>query len=188
VKKIFTNNRDEWRLWLEKNHAQEREIWLVYYKKHIRKQGIAYVDSVKEAICFGWIDGLKKKIDDETYAYRFTPRKKHSKWSPLNIKYAEMMIKEGKMTKAGLQAFDQKENYEQEIMKAKVSKEIPLSPEIEKALKENKRAWENFNKLAPGYKKQYAGWLVTAKKVETRKRRIKEAIRLLEKNQKLGMK
>ncbi len=188
MKKVFANNRDEWRLWLEKNHKKEMGIWLVYYKKHIGKSSISYTDSVEEAICFGWIDGLKKKIDDETYAYRFTPRKKNSKWSPLNINYAKKMIKEGKMTKTGLEAFNQKKNYEQEILKAKAAKEILLTPKIEKALKENKKAWENFNNLAPSYKKQYVGWLVAAKKDETRKRRLEEAIRLLEQNQKLGMK
>jgi len=188
MKKIFAKKRDEWRSWLEKNHKAETEIWLVYYKKGISKPSIAYTDSVEEAICFGWIDGLKKKIDDETYAHRFTPRKKSSKWSTLNIQYAKKMIEEGKMAEAGLEAFNQRENYDKEILKVKAAKEIPLTPEIEKALKENRTVWENFNNLAPSYKKQYVGWLVSAKRDETRERRLKEAIRLLEKNQKLGMK
>jgi len=173
---------------LKKNHAKEKEIWLIYFKKSTGKPSIDYTDSVEEALCFGWIDGLKKSIDEQKYAYRFTPRKPGSKWSPLNIKLANKMIKEGKMTQAGLVAFNQKVIYDEEILKAREVKEIPLTPEIEKVLKANKKAWENFNNLAPSYRKQYVGWLRSAKKRETRERRLEEAIKLLTENKKLGMK
>lgn len=173
---------------MKKNHAKEKEIWLIYFKKSTGKPSIDYTDSVEEALCFGWIDGLKKSIDEQKYAYRFTPRKPGSKWSPLNIKLANKMIKEGKMTQAGLVAFNQKVIYDEEILKAREVKEIPLTPEIEKVLKANKKAWENFNNLAPSYRKQYVGWLRSAKKRETRERRLEEAIKLLTENKKLGMK
>ena len=188
MKKIFAETRDAWRSWLEQNHSLEKEIWLVYYKKGTGKPSITYPDSVEEAICFGWIDGLKKTIDDETYTHRFSPRRKGSKWSSLNIQYAKKMIDAGKMMEAGLEAFNQKVVYDPETLSMKAAKEISLTPEIENALRENKTAWENFNNLALSYKKQYIGWLVSAKKAETRERRLKEAIRLLAKNQKLGMK
>ena len=188
MKQVYAKNRPEWRQWLEENHKKEKEIWLVYYKKSSGKPSVAYTESVEEAICFGWIDGIVKKIDEETYTHKFTPRKRSSKWSPTNIRLAEKMIKEGKMAKAGRAAFDQRENYGEKIQEMRAASEIPLTPEIEKALMGNKKAWENFNNLAPGYKKQYAGWLVAAKRPETREQRLEEAIRLLEQNQKLGMK
>ena len=89
---LYISDRNEWRSWLIENHAKENEVWLVYYKKHTGKSTIIYADSVEEALCFGWIDGIKKSIDDEKYAYRFTPRKTGSKWSPLNIKLAKKLI------------------------------------------------------------------------------------------------
>ena len=185
---LYVSNRKEWQSWLKKNHSKTKEIWLVYFKKNTGKPSINYADSVEEALCFGWIDGLKKSIDEQKYAYRFTPRKSGSKWSPLNIKLAKKMIEEGKMTQAGLMAFNQMIAYDEDILKARDAKEIPLTSEIEKALKANKKAWENFNNLAPSYRKQYVGWLRSAKKQETMERRIEEAIKLLMENKKLGMK
>jgi uncharacterized protein YdeI (YjbR/CyaY-like superfamily) len=186
--KLCVSSRGEWRSWLRENHATAGEVWLVYYKKHTGKPTIKYTDSVEEALCFGWIDGLKKRIDEKQYAHRFTPRKAKSKWSPLNIRLAKKMIEEGKMAQAGLASFNQRINYDEGFLKASNAKEIPLTTEIEEALKVNKKAWEHFNNLAPGYKKQYVGWLVTAKRPETRKRRLEEAIKLLSENKKLGMK
>lgn len=106
----------------------------------------------------------------------------------MNIKLAKKMMDEGKMTQAGLTAFNKRKIYDQEFLKAKGAKEIPLTPEIEKTLKANERAWENFNNLAPGYKKQYGLWLTSAKKQETLERRLKEAIKRLAENKTLGMK
>ena len=102
---ITAASRIEWRAWLEKNHATETEVWLVYYKKHTGKQSVSYLESVMEALCFGWIDGIKKRVDDERYIHRFTPRKPNSKWSPSNIAQAKELIESGAMTEAGLAAF-----------------------------------------------------------------------------------
>jgi uncharacterized protein YdeI (YjbR/CyaY-like superfamily) len=102
IKKAYCKDRSEWRSWLQKNHISEKEIWLVYYKKHTRKQSISYNDAVEEAICFGWIDGQTKKIDDERYMQRYTPRRSNSHWSTINIERANKMIKQGHMTKEGL--------------------------------------------------------------------------------------
>lgn len=160
----------------------------MYYKKKTGKPSVNYLESVEEALCFGWIDGIKRSIDEQKYAHRFTPRKSCSKWSPLNIKLAKKMIKEKKMGRAGLEAFNQRIAYDDDILVARDSKEIPLTPEIEKALKANKKAWKNFNNLASSYKKQYVGWIRSAKRQETIDKRIKEAIKLLAQNKKLGMK
>jgi uncharacterized protein YdeI (YjbR/CyaY-like superfamily) len=185
---INASSRGEWRTWLKENHAREKEVWLAYYKKHTGKPSVTYMESVKEALCFGWIDGLKKSIDAERYMHRFTPRRAGSKWSALNVKLAGELIDAGKMTKTGLEAFNNRVDYDEKFIKAKTIKDSPLEPETEKSLKANQKAWDNFEKLAPGYRKQYIGWLQSAKKPETRERRLKELIKVLEKNEKLGMK
>lgn len=186
--RVYAADREAWRAWLAENHASEKEAWLVYYKKHTGKASVAYLDSVREALCFGWIDGLKRRIDDETYAHRFTPRKANSRWSPQNISLAEEMIELGRMSDAGLEAFRQRVSYDEAQLALIKTSEIALSDDIESALKANRKAWENFGKLAPGYRKQYVAWLQTARRPETRAKRLAEAIALLEKNLKLGMK
>ncbi len=184
---LHVADRKEWRAWLRKNHRKTDEIWLVYYKKTTGKPCVDYTDSVEEALCFGWIDGLKKSLDNERYTYRFTPRRPNSQWSERNIGLAKQLIADGKMASAGLNAFEHKKPYDKRILKALKAKEIPLTPKIAKWLRANKKAWENFNNLAPSYKKHYAGWLRSAKREETLERRLKKAIELLEKNEKLGM-
>lgn len=187
--KIFqANNRDEWRDWLEENHDKEKEIWLAYYKKHTQKPTISYIESVEEAICFGWIDGIKKRIDDEKYVHRFTPRKLNSKWSPVNIEIAKKMIGEGRMANAGLTAFGQRKEYDKDFLKLRSSVAENFTPEIEQVLRKNETAWINFIKLASNHRKQYILWINSAKKDETKQKRLMEAIKLLEQNKKTGMK
>ena len=173
-------HRQAWRGWLKKNHARESCVWLVYYKKHTGRQSIGYVDSVEEALCFGWVDGLKRRIDEQRYAYRFTPRKSGSRWSALNIRRAESLIAKGLMTRAGQQAFDRRI--------ARVAAELKLTPEIERRLQANRKAWEHYLRLTPSCRRQYAGWLLAAKRPETREKRIREAKKLLAAGKKLGMK
>ena len=185
---IQLTNRKAWRQWLSENHQKEKEIWLVYFKKHTGKPSVGYAESVEEALCFGWIDGIKKRIDEERYAHRFTPRKPKSRWSPRNIDLAEKLIQNGQMAPMGLASFDQRMTYGEDFLKTKETKEITLSAETEEALRANENAWKHFNNLSPGYKKQYVGWLQSAKKPETRKRRLEEAVKLLSENNKLGMK
>lgn len=185
---LSVSDRKAWRSWLIENHASKTEIWLAYYKKHTGKASVSYMDSVKEALCFGWIDGLKKRIDDERYTHRFSPRRAGSQWSPQNIKLAMELIEAGEMTQAGIAAFDQRVPCDQELQKVLSAKEIPLTAETERGLMASQKAWNNFNQMTPGYRKQYVAWLQSAKRPETRKKRLEEAIRLLEENQKLGMK
>ena len=188
MKTFEARNRKEWRNWLEKNHSSVKEIWLVYYKKHTNKPTITYKESIEEAICFGWIDGIKKKIDSEKYTHRFTPRKKNSKWSPTNIEIAERMIKTGMMTTEGLNVYRNRKEYEKEFLKIRSSIDDSLPPDIEKILKAQEKAWNNFKNLAPSHRKQYVLWINSAKKEETKQNRLSEAIKLLEQNRKLGMK
>lgn len=173
---------------LRKNHDKEKEILLLFYKKHTGEPSITYKESLEEALCFGWVDGLKKRIDDERFTYKFTPRKEKSKWSPYNIKLAGQLIKDKRMTKAGLAAFERKLNYSKEILEVRNAKVLIIPPEIIKAFKTDKIVWKNFNMLAPSYKKQYVWWIRAAKRDETIERRLKESIALLNQNKKLAMK
>lgn len=181
---LYVTTRTQWRTWLEKNHETVNEIWLIFYKKDAGKPTIPYNDAVEEALCYGWIDSIIKRIDSEKYVRKFTPRKKKSKWSDLNKKRVKKMIQEGKMTEAGLAKIDEKVFIEEKV----TPKEFIIPPGIEEALQTNEEAWKNFSALAPGYKRQYIGWIIDAKREETQKRRLKELITVLEKNEKLGMK
>jgi uncharacterized protein YdeI (YjbR/CyaY-like superfamily) len=188
-KTYYAANRKEWRAWLKKNFKKEKEIWLVYYKKHTGKPRVAYNDAVEEALCFGWIDSNLQKINDEKYAQKFTPRNPDSKWSKLNITRMKKLIVEKKMTKAGLIKIDPKLLNDKKQTNSKPRKKDLVIPEkISNALKVNKLAWKNFNNLASSYKRLYVLWIMNAKREETFNKRVDEAITLLEQNKKLGMK
>jgi len=188
MKQLYVTNRDQWREWLSVNHAANAGVWLVFYKKETSRPTIAYDTAVEEAICFGWIDSIIKKIDAGRYARKFTPRTAKSKWSQLNKKRANKMIKQGRMTEIGLAMIKaaKKTGLWDKDPRPRISLDIP--PEFEKALARNKKAKESFDKLAPTYRKLYIGWIAVAKRPETKKRRIEESIALLEKGQKLGLK
>jgi len=188
MKRLQVANRSEWRAWLEKNHATSDGVWLVFYKKHTGKPGITYPDALEEALCFGWIDGLKKTIDDERYSFRVTPRRPGSKWSPRNIELAGKMIEAGRMAPAGLGAFERRRTYAPDQLEARDVPDLSLSPDVEKALRANRKAWHNFQNLAPSYRKRYVQWLMTAKRPETRQKRLREVIAELAAGRKPGMK
>jgi uncharacterized protein YdeI (YjbR/CyaY-like superfamily) len=188
-KTLYVTNRGDWRAWLERNHETEKEVWLIYYKKHTNRPRIPYDDAVEEALCFGWIDSIVQRIDDERYAQKFTPRKNNSKWSELNKRRIRKLLQEGKMTQAGLEKIgDGVLKAEERSKSERKTKELVIPSYLSEALRANKNAWENFNNLAPSYRRQYAGWIAIAKKEETRSRRIREAIELLARNEKLGIK
>lgn len=182
TRELYVTNRDEWRKWLEENHETERELWLLYYKKHTGRPTIPYDDAVEEALCFGWIDSIVKRIDDEKFVRKFTPRKNNSRWSDSNRKRAGKMIKEGKMTEAGLKKIDLSE-----LSKTTPKRKLEVPPYVKEAFITN-NVWENFCGLASTYRNHYIGWITSAKREETRKRRLEEAIELLAQNRKLPMK
>lgn len=181
-------SRSQWRAWLEKNHATEDELWLIFYKKHTGKAGLVYEDAVREALCFGWIDGILKRIDDEKHTIRFSPRRKKSIWSEPNKKRVRELIKEGRMTEHGLAKIEEaKKNGRWD--NAAVQRPAPdVPPELRKALARNKAARLFFDSLAPSYRKHFIYWVAMAKRDETRRRRVKEAVVLLAENKKLGLK
>jgi uncharacterized protein YdeI (YjbR/CyaY-like superfamily) len=188
MERIYISDRDKWRQWLSENHATKAGIWLLFYKKETSKPSIEYEAAVEEALCFGWIDSIIKKIDAAKYARKFTPRSDKSKWSQLNKKRANKMIKQGRMTEVGLAKIKsaKKTGLLDKNDRPRISLDIP--PEFAKALARNKKAKENFDKLAASYRKYYIGWIAVAKRQETKRRRIDESIALLEKGKKLGLK
>jgi len=189
MKTIECKTRADWRSWLAENHGRVKEVWLVYYKKRTGLPSITYGDSLDEALCFGWVDSLIKRIDDAKYVRKFTPRKDDSKWSVVNKQRVEQLIQEGLMTEHGLikvEAAKRSGSWDHPVQKPKLDFEMPT--EFATALQENPPAEETFNQLAPTYQKQYIGWISVAKRPETKEKRIKESLRLLAEGKKLGLK
>lgn len=150
---------------------------------------MAYNDAVEEALCFGWIDSVIQKVNNEKYAQKFTPRRAGSKWSALNKRRVARLTKEGRMTKAGLAQLDYSGTGDDYGRTTQRRIERPKTPTfLKQALIGNHKAWQNFKKLAPSYRRNYILWISSAKKEETRRNRIREALVLLTQNKKLGMK
>ncbi len=183
---LYITTREEWRSWLEKHYETSEHIWLIYYKKHTGKPRIPYDAAVEEALCFGWIDGKVKRIDDERYMQKYTPRRKRSTWSDSNKIRVEKMISQGRMTEAGLRKIkDAKENGQwNRAYPEKAYPEIPA--DLEQALGADAKAESNFNNLASCYKKHYIWWITEAKKPETRQRRIRITVQRIAENKKPG--
>ena len=189
MKQVYVKKRAEWRKWLSENCDKEPAgIWLVFYKQGTGKAALRYDDAVEEALCFGWIDSIIKKLDHEKYARKFTPRKTSSRWSALNKKRAEKMIESGQMTKPGLDKIEaaKKSGLWDKPVRAQMSFRMP--PELEQALEQNPRAKAFFAGLAPSYRQQFMGWITVAKRPQTKKQRLKESLILLEQGKKLGLK
>jgi uncharacterized protein YdeI (YjbR/CyaY-like superfamily) len=188
TEELYLADRNSWRSWLSKNHASMKGVWLVYFKKHTCKPSISYEDSVQEALCFGWIDGIIKRLDDERCARKFMPRRNGSKWSQSNKNRAEKMIQTGKMTEAGMiKIREAKENGEW-FRSSNKRKEALIPKFMQDVLANNPKASACFDGLADSYKRQYILWISNAKKDETKQKRLAEALKLLEQNRKLGLK
>jgi uncharacterized protein YdeI (YjbR/CyaY-like superfamily) len=192
-KPLYVTDRKQWRAWLRKHHATEREVWLIYYKRHTGTPRIPYDDAVEEALCYGWIDSTVKRLDDERYMQKFTPRKPGSVWSKLNKERALKMIKAKRMTRAGmLRIQDARRSGAWERAGGRPAGsgdacKIKVPPELKKALAANKAAARNFENLAPSYRRQYIGWFLSAKRDETRRKRIEVIVRRAARNEKPGM-
>jgi uncharacterized protein YdeI (YjbR/CyaY-like superfamily) len=248
-KTLYVTSR-EGRAWLTKHYRSETEVWLIFYKKHTGRPRISYDHAVEEALCFGWIDSIVKRIDDEKFAQKFTPRRDTSKWSAVNKRRLHKLIHEGRMTEAGLAKVDPVTHGEatranpsdgdlglprfvkqalmanakawrnfrslspsrrrahirlimdakkEETRERRVREAISLLAQskgdpddiprfVKQGLMANAKAWENFRNLAPSYRRHYVGWIMHAKQEETRERRLREAVSLLEQNKKLGLK
>lgn len=189
IKTLHVTTREEWRSWLEGNHKKEREIWLVYYKRHTCKPRIPYDDAVEEAICFGWIDSIIKRIDENTYCQKFTPRRKNSKWSAKNIERAENMTAQGMMTEPGIISYSETKKDPSLIIKPEDPHSFIQIPEdLNSELHNSGEAFRNFIYFPKSYRKMCIGWINAAKKPDTRQRRISEVVEKSAKGEKIGLK
>jgi uncharacterized protein YdeI (YjbR/CyaY-like superfamily) len=179
-RRFRAKSRAEWRSWLERHHATEPEIWLVYAKKHSGKPTVRYAEAVEEAICFGWIDTTVNRLDDDHYIQRFTPRTDFRNWSKLNLDRFDRMVAEGFMTDAGRA----KRPPDVAPPAPRLHTRDPVPAFIRRALTAHPAAHRTFLALAPTYRRDYVRWIVEAKKAETRERRLHESIRRLESNRK----
>jgi len=185
---IYFKNAAEWRTWLAGNHDKSSGIWLVFYKKDSGKPSISYETAIEEALCYGWVDSIIRKIDEEKYVRKFTPRRNNSKWSESNKKRVARLINQKRMVEPGLLkvTIAKKSGMWEKPDRPQISFELPK--EFKSALDKNHKAKQNFETLASSYQKHYIAWIAVAKKPETRANRIKESIRLLESREKLGLK
>ena len=188
---LHVTSRAAWRAWLERNHRRRTEVWLVFFKAHTGKPRVEYEDAVEEALCFGWVDSLVKRLDDARYARKFTPRKARSSWSPSNRRRVAKLVDEGRMTPAGMAVvtFGVSEAAGKDAAHPGRPEGGPeLPPGLLRLLKGNARAWRTFATLAPSHRRNYVHWITQATKEETRLRRLAEAMGLLAEGKKLGLK
>lgn len=161
----------QFRRWLQAHHQSVAELWVGFYNKQSGKGGLTYQEALDQALCFGWIDGIRKKVDEERYTNRFTPRKARSNWSLVNIERVRTLSADGLITEAGLAAFERRDaerarRYSYERQRPK------LSPDSERAFRSNRRAWTFFTAQPPGYRRLAIYWVVSARRDETRRRRL----------------
>jgi len=179
--------RSEFRKWLKKNHVKQTELWILFYKVHTNKKCVRYAEAVEEALCFGWIDGIVKRIDDEKHAQRYTPRKTRSIWSNVNKERAKRMIAEGKMTDAGMDKIKEakKSGWWQKAYSIQVNHK--MSPEMKKVLMSDKEAWRNFQNFSRGGQNTYIFWVNYAKREETKRKRMQIVLERAKKNMPPGL-
>jgi uncharacterized protein YdeI (YjbR/CyaY-like superfamily) len=185
MKTFDAGTQTRWRQWLGANHASASEIWLIYHKKHTAKPSVAYLDALDEALCYGWIDSLVKRIDDDRYAIKYTPRKPGSKWSAINRKRYAALASAGRLADAGKTRAPEGAVVSRPPKLAVPSK---LPAYIAKAIKSTPQAWTYFKTLAPSHQRHYMMWIHMARQQQTRARRLREAVRLLSKKRLLGLK
>jgi uncharacterized protein YdeI (YjbR/CyaY-like superfamily) len=175
MKPRFFKTPAAFRKWLAANHSKAKELWVGFYKKDSGKPSITWPESVDEALCFGWIDGIRKTIDDQSYMIRFSPRKPESIWSAVNIRNVERLIKEKKMQPAGLKAFASRKEYRSGIYSYE-QRPAELVEPYASELKRNEAAWKFFQAQPPYYRKTMTWWIVSAKQEETRLARLAKLI------------
>jgi uncharacterized protein YdeI (YjbR/CyaY-like superfamily) len=172
------------RKWLAANHAKAKELWVGFYKKASGKPSITWPESVDEALCFGWIDGVRKTIDDESYMIRFSPRKPESIWSAVNIRNVERLTKDKRMQPAGLKAFAARKEYRSGIY-AYEQRPAEMVEPYASQFRRNKAAWKFFQAQPPFYRKTLTWWIVSAKQEKTRQDRLAKLIKASARRQRL---
>jgi uncharacterized protein YdeI (YjbR/CyaY-like superfamily) len=186
MKLKFFKSAADFRAWLEANHATATERWLGFYKQDSGKGGITYAEALDEALCFGWIDGLKKRVDELSFTQRFTPRKLKSIWSLINIGHVERLTKAGRMKPAGLKAFTARTAARSGVYSFE-SRPRELSPELKRQFKSDQAAWDFFQQQPPGYRRVARFWVMSAKQEATRQRRLAQLLSDSKQGRRLGM-
>lgn len=186
MKPKFFSTAAQFREWLEKNHDKASELLVGFHKKSSGKKSITYPEALDEALCFGWIDGVRKSLNETSYTNRFSPRKPKSIWSLVNVRHVERLTKEGRMRPPGLEAYARRDPKRTGIY-AFENRPKELSPAYEKKFRQNKKAWEFFEALPPFFKRTLIFWIMSAKKEETQLRRLEKLIDSSEKGIRLGI-
>jgi uncharacterized protein YdeI (YjbR/CyaY-like superfamily) len=168
----FFETPADFRVWLEEHHGSAEVLWVGYYKKSSGRSSITWPESVDEALCFGWIDGLRKSVDDISYKIRFTPRKPDSKWSAVNIARVEELLKNGRMRPAGIAAYERRLEKNSRVYSYEQRKKAALDPGAEERFRAHPEAWKFFRSQPPGYRRTAIYWVVSAKREDTRRRRL----------------
>ncbi len=171
-KALYFKDQIEWRAWLVKNHDKQKEVWLLYYKKHTGKPTLTHMQGVEEALCFGWIDSVVRSIDNECYIQRYSPRNDKSVWSKINKDLVLKLIKEGKMSKSGMQKIDVAKKLGTWQAAYTSLKGLTIPPDLESFLSKNQVALKNFQNFANSYRNLFVGWIESAKTEETRTKRV----------------
>ena len=186
MKTFLAKTVSQWRDWLTEHHASESEVWLIFHKVHTGVASIDYKQALDEALCFGWVDSLVKRLDDRRYVRKFTPRRADSRWSTANRKrYAELKAS-GRLKPAGLNRAPTDRTYGPPPPRLELSSKLPRY--IETALRKRSVALRCFEALSPSERRRYLAWIESARREETKARRLKEAIRLLAAGKVLGLK
>jgi uncharacterized protein YdeI (YjbR/CyaY-like superfamily) len=175
VKPKFFKSQSRFRRWLEKNHGSKKELVVGFYKKLSSKPSITYPAALDEALCFGWIDGVRKSLDNDSYIIRFTPRKPTSIWSNVNVRHVERLKKEGRMTPPGLAAYARR-NPKRTGIYLFEKPPVEFLADYEELFRKNKKAWQFFEQQPPGVKRLSKLYVMSAKQDETRRRRLKKLI------------
>lgn len=176
----------EFRQWLERNHDKSSELWVGLHKRSSNKPSVSYKEAVDEALCFGWIDGVRKSVNESSYTIRFTPRKPLSIWSRINIKRANELKELGRMKPSGLRAFEGRDPKKADLYSFE-NQPRQLDPEFEKRFKRNKKAWAFFEGLPPFFKKTSVFWIMSAKREGTRLRRLETFMDSCARGERLGV-
>lgn len=175
MKPVFFESPAALRKWLAKNHKSADELWVGMYKKHTGKPSITWPQVVDEVLCFGWIDGIRKSIDADSYTNRITPRRKGSHWSAVNLKRVLELQAEGRMTPAGMKAYEERDPAKSQQYSSE-QQGVALPATLEARFKKNKQAWTFFNQQPPGYRKTILWWVVSAKREDTQIKRLQRLI------------
>ena len=186
MKPRFFSSPDLFRQWLERNHDSQTELLIGFHKKASGKKSVTYAEALDEALCFGWIDGVRKNLDETSYTIRFTPRKPRSIWSNVNVNHVERLTKEGRMQPPGLEAYNRRDPKRTGIY-AFENRPREFAPAYEKTFRQNKKAWKFFEELPPSLKRTLIFWVMGAKKEETQLKRLNKLIESSEKGVRLGL-